>query len=375
MSTNNIRILSEPISYQELKSISCDVKISGIYKIENLIDHKVYIGQSKNVIKRIRKGHVHLYTNLHLKNAIKKYGIDNFSFEVIKETYDLNYWEIFLIQIYHATDPKYGYNISKGGQNFGNLGEQWKQSLLLAMSSEEYHQKLREAQQRRWSDENARKQCSETSKQRWEDPEVRRKHIESAKGRKCSNETKKKIGARNHKIMLDKHLHWYTNGIKDVCCSECPEGFWLGKSKTIKGIKKKPMSEEQKQYYRDKYTGVVWWNNGINEIRSRTQPKGYVRGKLPKANKPHWFTNGKENIKAEKCPEGYYLGRTIPKRKEKTYFYTNGVTNVRCKECPQGFRPGMTSRKPFTEEHKKKLSEAKRNIKRQTDNIISYDFR
>lgn len=96
-------------------------KISGIYKIENLINHKVYIGQSKDVNTRwsehkstafYEKGKSY---NNPLYRAIRKYGIENFSFEVLIETYDRNYWEIFLIQIYHATDDNFGYNIENGG--------------------------------------------------------------------------------------------------------------------------------------------------------------------------------------------------------------------------------------------------------------------
>ena len=89
-------------------------KISGIYKIENLINHKVYIGQSKDIESRLYH-HKHEETNKHLKYAFEKYGIENFSFEVLIETYDRNYWEIFLIQIYHATDDNFGYNIECGG--------------------------------------------------------------------------------------------------------------------------------------------------------------------------------------------------------------------------------------------------------------------
>lgn len=133
MSDNNIRILFEPVSYQELKSISSDVKITGIYKIENLINHKVYIGQSVDIINRLN-GHLskrkidgeYRFTekNPHLRKSLEKYRAENFSFEVLKETQDLNYWEIFLIQIYHSYDRNFGYNISEGGTG-GYLGEEW----------------------------------------------------------------------------------------------------------------------------------------------------------------------------------------------------------------------------------------------------------
>lgn len=128
-----ILILSEPISYQELKEIGFDIKITGIYKIENLINHKVYIGQSVDIINRLN-GHLskrkidgeYRFTekNPHLRKSLEKYGVENFSFEVLKETQDLNYWEIFLIQIYHSYDRKFGYNISEGGTG-GYLGEEW----------------------------------------------------------------------------------------------------------------------------------------------------------------------------------------------------------------------------------------------------------
>ena len=65
--------------------------IIGIYKIENLINHKCYIGQSIDVHRRWTD-HKRLYkveTDAGYKypiyRAFRKYGIENFSFELLEE--------------------------------------------------------------------------------------------------------------------------------------------------------------------------------------------------------------------------------------------------------------------------------------------------
>lgn len=88
-----------------------------IYKITNLINGKVYIGQSVDPKRRFQE-HKSGYGNIPLYNSIKKYGVENFSFEVIEkdiENYDER--EIFWIDFYQSTDRDFGYNISKGGNS------------------------------------------------------------------------------------------------------------------------------------------------------------------------------------------------------------------------------------------------------------------
>lgn len=94
----------------------------GIYKIENLINHKVYIGQSKQIEKRFEqhKKTAFLkndpnYNNLIYK-AIRKYGIENFDFEVLEivpNSKDLNNREVFWISKFDSY--KNGYNMTPGG--------------------------------------------------------------------------------------------------------------------------------------------------------------------------------------------------------------------------------------------------------------------
>lgn len=61
----------------------------GIYKIENLITNKIYIGSSKNINERFINHKSMLKNNTHhcvyLQRAINKYGINNFSFEIVEQ--------------------------------------------------------------------------------------------------------------------------------------------------------------------------------------------------------------------------------------------------------------------------------------------------
>lgn len=97
--------------------------MTGIYKIENLINHKVYIGQSINISQRWRSHRSHYQTeNGYLYRAMRKYGIENFSFEIIEECQpeELNDKEIKWIAYYKSNDNEYGYNLTAGG---GNVSE------------------------------------------------------------------------------------------------------------------------------------------------------------------------------------------------------------------------------------------------------------
>lgn len=93
----------------------------GIYKITNQINKKAYIGQAVDIRVRFN-GHRSTAFNPNdngyeypLYRAIRKYGIDNFTFEVLEECLvsELNEKEIYYIALY---DTYYnGYNQDKGG--------------------------------------------------------------------------------------------------------------------------------------------------------------------------------------------------------------------------------------------------------------------
>ena len=89
-----------------------------IYKIENLLNHKKYIGQTKNPKRRFREHKSMSGDDSNTKAlylAIKKYGIENFSFEIIEKTSYYNEREKYWIS--HYDSFRNGYNMTEGGEN------------------------------------------------------------------------------------------------------------------------------------------------------------------------------------------------------------------------------------------------------------------
>lgn len=90
-----------------------------VYKIENIINNKVYIGKTDVKTPEERfKGHINDSKKNRNKNrpiyrAFKKYGISNFKLSTIEETNDAVNREIFWIA--HYNSYKSGYNATLGG--------------------------------------------------------------------------------------------------------------------------------------------------------------------------------------------------------------------------------------------------------------------
>ena len=111
--------IKKPLIYEVRKMI-------GIYKITNKVNNKVYVGQSINIKERWQQ---HIYKafnekeiayNSAIHQAFRKYGIENFSFEIIEELTDVNELdnrERFWIKELDCLTPN-GYNILVGGQAY-----------------------------------------------------------------------------------------------------------------------------------------------------------------------------------------------------------------------------------------------------------------
>lgn len=99
--------------------------VIGIYRITNLANNKIYIGQSIDIEKRVKD---HFYKAFSVKdssypsaihNAIRKYGKESFVYDVLEECSmdELDSKERYYIDLYNSLSPN-GYNMLIGGRYY-----------------------------------------------------------------------------------------------------------------------------------------------------------------------------------------------------------------------------------------------------------------
>lgn len=169
--------------------------MTGIYIIRNLIDGKVYIGQSTNIEKRLRDHKSYLrrgqHHNILLQRSFCKYGEGAFSFDVLSECVaeELDLYEKTWIAFYRSTSKDGGYNLDTGGLSFRKVSDETHQRMSIAQKnrkpcSDETRRRLSEARKRQaphfHSDEELKK-MSEVQKGHFVSDETRIKLSEATK--------------------------------------------------------------------------------------------------------------------------------------------------------------------------------------------------
>lgn len=95
-----------------------------IYIIRNTVNHKVYIGQTKETVQSRFKRHVYAANggcHYAIYKAMRKYGVLNFYVQEIEKCSNelLNERETYWIAYYKSNKSKYGYSMTEGGSRQG----------------------------------------------------------------------------------------------------------------------------------------------------------------------------------------------------------------------------------------------------------------
>jgi group I intron endonuclease len=141
-----------------------------VYK-HTVPNNKVYIGiTSKKPEERWRNRY---RNNRYFSNAINKYGWENIKHEILYENLskeDAEQMEIQLIALYDSSNPKFGYNIAKGGHsnNGYHHSEETKNKIKKSLTGKKYTAERRKNQsriiKRCWDNDDYRKHMSEVHK-------------------------------------------------------------------------------------------------------------------------------------------------------------------------------------------------------------------
>lgn len=196
----------------------------GIYRITNKINNKSYIGKSNNIKRRFAEHKIINHeTNQSLKKAYIKYGLENFTFEILEEC-DLD--SLNDREIYYIKTLKPEYNRTKGGDGASGHQVSEKTREILRQKAKAQWERLTEEQKQEIINKQLignRKGVKRPSRSLSE--ETKRKLREANLGKKQSKE----IIEKRKQTILEKKKNGYiqTNQShkKPVYCVETGETF------------------------------------------------------------------------------------------------------------------------------------------------------
>ena len=176
-----------------------------VYKTTNLANGKIYIGQTHYDNEK------YLGSGVLILEAIKKYGIENFSKEYIDEAEsqeELDIKEKYWIRQLNSQDKKIGYNIADGWWNFFTMNDEVKKKISNTLKgkyvgndayrkgislSKEHKEALSKANKGKTLTKETKKKLSASHTGKTHSVESKKKMSDSKKGKKLSEDHKKHI--------------------------------------------------------------------------------------------------------------------------------------------------------------------------------------
>lgn len=269
-----------------------DRKRRYIYCITNLVNGKNYFGQRTfNVSGTARSALADMYwgSGKLIRQAQKKYGLQNFKKEIIIEGMftkdELDRFERCAIRIARFLG-KAEYNIANGGQGWNWPTEVAKKYAIMSNSLE--NRKSKSIKLKKYFANLSKEEkfarvakASLTKKENGFDPGTAwrgKKHTEEQL-KKMSEKAKLRTGSKNGSF----GKRWWTNGKENVKAEVCPEGFWKGRicnpnAKCYQPKPKKPQvfyickETEEEKSIKDWY--LLGYKDVVNAARKNSTCKG-----------------------------------------------------------------------------------------------------
>lgn len=213
------------------------MKYYGLYKITNLVNGKMYIGQ--HITSNLDDGY--MGSGKIIRMALQKYGKNNFKKEWLgfyEDADELNYMELVFVDETWVSRAD-TYNISLGGGGHKCKGNKWTLEQRKHMSK-----RVSGSNNHNYGSHHTQEEKNHISKM------MKGKH--NALGCKRSDEFKQKLGLR-------------MKGKK----------YTLGRKHT----------EKEKAGISAGNIGKKFWNNGVVSVKARECPEGFVAGRLTTRNR------------------------------------------------------------------------------------------
>ena len=204
-----------------------------VYKITNIKNSKIYIGQTAKTLQRRKYDHIYsAYTKkamVPIHCAMRKYGIENFDFKILyscSSKEEMIRKEIETIDLMSSRSPN-GYNLTAGGEGLFNPTKEIRAKMSVAQIGNQKTKGQKRSIEFRQKISKIRKGIKASDESRKKNSEAHKGQIPWITGRHHTDEAKEKISkVHKGKSLSEEHKRRL--------------------SKAHKGKKKRAMSEEGK---------------------------------------------------------------------------------------------------------------------------------
>jgi group I intron endonuclease len=179
-----------------------------VYLITNLVNGKVYVGQTWWSARRRWTKHqtdARVGRKQYFHAAIRKHGAESFALGLLgcaESQEELDAFETLWIILLDATNPSIGYNTKQGGRG-GKHTAATKKKISEIVSSPDVRRKQSEYAKKRWETPGEREKQSLITKKQWNSPGRREALISSLKEAWDNPERRKQQSDRTKKDMAD----------------------------------------------------------------------------------------------------------------------------------------------------------------------------